>query len=348
MNDPKTILVTGGAGFFGSIIKKELIAKGHTVVSIDLEKDDFAHPNFTTIQGDIRDMKLMERIATEHKFDAILHYAAILAHAVKDKNFLWTSNVDGTRNVAEIAKRFHIPKVVFTSSNCLWGERFDRPVVEDDTPRPVEIYGSSKLEGEKVLLEYAGDFDSIIIRCPTIVDAGRLGLLAILFEFIDEGRKVWVVGGGQNRYQFIFAQDLVAACIRAIDHNKGTVLNIGSDDVPTFVEAYDYVIQKAGTNARVANFPRALAIPAMKLAYALKLSPLGPYQYKMIAEDFVFDTSKIKSELGWKPTLTNPEMLYRAYQYYHDNLHDIHNRKDVSAHNQAAKMGIIRLLKWMS
>ena len=189
-----------------------------------------------------------------------------MAHAVKDKNFLWTSNVDGTRNVAETAKRFRIPKVIFTSSNCLWGESFDRPVMEDDEPHPVEIYGQSKWKCEKILLKYKDYFKAVIIRCPTIIDAGRLGLLAILFEFINEGRRVWVVDGGNNRYQFIFAQDLADALIKALNYKKTAIFNIGSDNVPTFEEAYSFVIKKAKTNARIANLPRSITIPIMKLA----------------------------------------------------------------------------------
>jgi UDP-glucose 4-epimerase len=348
MQNQKKILLTGGAGFFGDIVKKALVDNGFRVVSIDLEKDGFVHEHFTAIQGDIRDLKLLKKIASEESFDAIFHVAAMLAHAVKEKNVLWTSNVDGTRNIAEIAKCFKIPKVVFSSSNCLWGESFDRPVREDDTPRPVEVYGQSKWEGEKILQQYQDRFHTVIFRCPTIIDAGRLGLLAILFEFIDEGRKVWVIGGGKNRYQFIFAQDLANAFMKALNYHKSAVFNIGSDNVPTFAEAYTYVIRKAGTNARVAPLPRGVTLGAMKFAYALKLSPLGPYHYKMIAESFVFDTSKIKQELSWQPTLTNEEMLCQAYQYYHDHINDIQHRTDVSAHKQAAKMGVIRLLKWIS
>lgn len=86
----------------------------------------------------------------------------------------------------------------------------------------------------------------------------------------------------------------------------------------------------------------------MKLAYFLKISPLGPYQYKMIAEDFVFDTSKIKMKLNWKPTLKNEEMLYKSYKYFHDNRKIINKIADVAAHKRPAKMGIIRLLKWLS
>jgi len=344
----KTVLITGGAGFFGGLLKQALLDRGYTCVSIDLEKDDASHNNLTAVQGDIRDMTLMRRLFERYKFDTVFHLAAILAHAVKDKHFLWTSNVDGTKNVAELSKEHKVKSIVFTSSNCLWAQNFHRPVTEEDVPNPVEIYGKSKLEGEKILKLYSDSVNTVILRCPTIIDSGRLGLLAILFEFIDEGRKVWVVGGGKNRYQFIYAQDLIEACVKAADYGKSDIFNIGSENVKSFREVYDYVIAKAETRARVTSLPKRLSIFGMKLAHTLKISPLGPYQYKMIAEDFEFDISKIKKELNWTPTVTNEEMLYKSYKYYHDCRKEIYNRKDVSAHKQPAKMGIIRLLKWLS
>jgi nucleoside-diphosphate-sugar epimerase len=220
-------------------------------------------------------------------------------------------------------------------------------VREDDTPEPVEIYGRSKAAAEKALSEFP-DLNVVTIRCPTIIDSGRLGLLAILFEFIREGRKVWVVGDGSNRYQFIYAPDLVDACLRGMNYGKTNLFNIGSDNVNTLQGVYEAVVAKAGTRSRVAHLPKAPTLAAMQLAYKLKVSPLGPYHYKMIAEDFIFDTTRIKQELGWQPTLTNEGMLTLAYEYYAKNLREIAARKDVSAHNQAAEMGIIRLLKWIS
>ena len=86
----------------------------------------------------------------------------------------------------------------------------------------------------------------------------------------------------------------------------------------------------------------------MKLAHKLNVSPLGPYHYQMIAESFVFDTTRIKERLGWKPTLTNEEMLLRAYTYYSQNRSEIHGRTDASAHRKPASMGVIRILKWIS
>jgi UDP-glucose 4-epimerase len=188
----------------------------------------------------------------------------------------------------------------------------------------------------------------VVIRCPTILDFGRLGLLSILFEFIDEGRRVWTVGGGKNRYQFIYAKDLANACELGLEFPDSEIFGIGSDDVKSLAEVYKYVVRQAGSKSSVSALPLKLTLAAMRIAYHLGISPLEPYHHKMIAEDFLFDTTKIKSKLGWRPTLTNEQMLWRAYQYYSQNRREIEARTNVSAHRQAAKMGVIRLLKWVS
>ena len=344
----KTVLVTGGSGFFGGILKRRLLDSGISVVNIDLQKDEDVSPGLISVQGDIRNRALMERVFAENRFDTVFHCAAILAHAVKDKNFLWTSNVDGTRVVADCARKSGVNSIVFTSSNCLWGKGYDRPLTEEEPPAPIELYGHSKWEGEKILNEYRADLNVFNIRCPTILDFGRLGLLAILFEFIAEGRKVWTVGAGTNRYQFIYARDLADACIRSAAHSRSEVFNIGSDDVKPLRDVYQYVIERAGTGAKLTALPKSPTLLGMRIAHHLNISPLGPYHYKMIAENFLFDTAKIKSQLGWRPTMTNEEMLHRAYEYYCENRNEIAGRKNVSAHRQAANMGVIRLLKWIS
>jgi nucleoside-diphosphate-sugar epimerase len=343
-----TFLITGSAGFFGGLLKRRLLAEGASCVGLDLQPDEDRHANLTAVQGDVRDRDLLVRLGRQHRFDAVFHCAAMLAHAVKDERLLWTSNVDGTRAVADACRELGVRKLVFTSTNCLWAKNFGRPVTEEDAPDPVEIYGRSKWEAEKILKAYAADLDVVTLRTPTITDAGRLGLLAILFEFIDEDRKVWVVGGGRNAYQFIYAQDLATACIAGLRYGGSRVFNVGSDGVKPMRDVYQAVIRRAGSKSRVASLPKGPAIAAMKVAHALRISPLGPYQYRMIAEDFVFDTSRAKRELGWAPTLNNEEMLFRAYDYYRQNRRDIEARTGVSAHRQAAPMGVIRLLKWLS
>jgi UDP-glucose 4-epimerase len=346
------VLVTGASGFFGGVLKRRLLAEGFAVTNIDLVRDEDAGAvGLTSVQGDIRDAGLLKRTFAEHKFGAVFHCAAMLAHDVKDDTLLWTSNVDGTRRVAEAALAAGVTRFVNISTNCLWAEGFGRPVTEADVPAPVELYGRSKLQAEReleTLREKHPELRVVTLRCPTIIDSGRLGLLAILFEFIEDGKKVWVVGDGSSRYQFIYAQDLATACLMCLNYENSNLFHIGSEKVPTMRAMYKSVIGAAGSKSRVASLPRGPAVGVMKLAHTLGVSPLGPYHYRMIAESFVFDTQRIRAELGWKPTLTNEEMMLRAFSYYSENRRAIHARTDVSAHSKAAPMGIIRLLKWMS
>jgi len=351
LNHSKEVLITGASGFFGGVLKRRLLAEGFRVTNIDLVADEDRHPALTSIQGDVRDAALLARTFAEHTFQGVFHCAAMLAHDVQDETLLWTSNVDGTRLVAEAALAAAVTKFVFISSNCLWGENLGSAVTEDQPPAPIELYGRSKLAGEQELEKLVAshpELQAIVLRCPTIMDSGRLGLLAILFEFIDDGKKVWVVGDGSNRYQFIYAQDLATACLQCLDYPKANLFHIGSDHVPTMREMYETVIRAAGSRSRVASLPKAPTIAMMQLAHTLHLSPLGPYHYRMIAESFVFDTARIRRELGWQPTLTNEEMMLHALNYYRENRQAIHARTDVSAHSKAAPMGIIRLLKWLS
>ncbi len=344
----KTVLITGGAGFFGSILKKELLKLGYLCVSIDIESDKYQHENFIPILGDIRDNSLLKSVFEKYKFDAIFHCAAFLAHVKKDLKNLWSSNVNGTENVVNFAKEYNVKKIIFISTNCLWGQGFNKLVKEDENPNPIEIYGKSKLEAEKILLSAKDKINVVIFRCPTIIDEERLGLLGILFEFIEENRKIWMVGDGKNRYQFIYAKDLSTSCIKALNYDKTDIFNIGSDDVKSFNEIYEYVIKKSNSKSKLVHMPKTFMKIGMKIAYMFGVSPLGPYQYKMICENFIFDTTKIKCELGFKPTLKNEEMLLKAYEYYKKNKEEILKRKNVSAHRQVAKMGIIKLIKMFS
>ena len=385
----QNVLVTGGSGFFGSILKRRLLAEGHSVVNIDLEQDDDRHERLTSIRGDIRDRGLVQQLFTEHRFEAVYHCAAQLAHGAKvDEQLLWTSNVDGTRILAEAAAAAGCRPFVFISSNCLWAEDLGHPVHETrDLPAPVELYGRSKLAGEELLKTFgredgSGPLDVVTLRCPTIMEAGRLGLLAILYEFIDDAKTVWVVGDGGNRYQFIYADDLANACLLAARYaadGHSDLFHIGSDDVRSMRDVYEAVIAQAAAEpasslssrpesapfadaverpasaprrsartSRVRSLPKAPTLALMQLAHKLRLSPLGPYHYKMIASNFVFDTSRIKEKLGWRPTLTNEQMLLRAYAYYREHRKEIAARTGVSAHRRPASMGIIRLLKWLS
>ena len=206
-----SILITGGSGFFGRILSRWLAERGFQCTNIDLlvhnEQDT---PNIRHVQIDVTDAVQVNRVFKNHHFDAVIHCAAMLPLSDTSKTSLWKTNVQGTCNIAQAAADHAVKKLVFTSTSCLWGQPMGRPVTEADTPHPVDIYGESKWEAEKCLEQFRGRFDYVILRIPLIVDAGRMGLLAILFEFIEEGRSVWVVGRGRNRYHFVLASTIKA------------------------------------------------------------------------------------------------------------------------------------------
>lgn len=344
----KNYLITGGAGFFGGILAQEITARGDTCVLVDLLPADKNIPCKRSVVADISDEKRMRELFEQEHFDGVFHVAAILAHDKAQRNILWRSNVDATILLKQLCIKYQVPQLVFLSSNCLWAKNFDYPVSESEPPAPIERYGASKLAAEAVLLEDTSALHSVIIRCPTIIDEGRLGLLTILFDFIREHRRVWLVGKGDNRYQFIYAKDLADACLRAIAYPKSDIFHIGSDQVTSLRETFDYVIKQSGSRSKTTPLPKAPLLFGMRLAHWLGISPLGPYHYRMIANNFVFDTSHLKQSLGWQPTLTNAEMLYKAYHYYQENRQSIQGANQSSIHKRGSKLGIIRLLKWLS
>lgn len=343
-------MVTGGAGFLGSQLCEALAAQGHQVLIVDRVKDEALAKRFAYANIDLRNRDAVMSVFEQHApFDGVFHVAAMLAHAIENKRDLVDSNVAGTRHVVEGAVATKTPHLVYTSSNCVVGKPKKQPVREDDPVKPLEIYGVTKWDGEKVLAQFRDQINVTMIRPPTIMGGGRLGLLSILYEFIHEGRKVWVLGKGTNRYQFIATQDLIDALQRGMTMPGFHLYNIGSDNVPSLRELYQSVIKAAGTKARVASLPKAPAVTAMRALHMLGMSPLGPYHYKMLAEDFVFDTTRIRDELGWRPTKTNTEMLVESYRWYVDHYDEIyHPDGERSAHRQPVKLQALALVKRLS
>jgi nucleoside-diphosphate-sugar epimerase len=345
--EPHRVLVTGSAGYFGGLLAGWLADRGIKVVGLDRLAPPETDPRIVSVRADLRDAEaVLDAFAKEGPFDAVFHCAALMGHEKPDPQDLWDSNVEGTRNVALAAIAHGVRKLVYTSTICVFGREYPHLVGEDEEVCPIEPYGRSKLEGERVLQSLADRLDSDAIRCPTIVSAGRLGLLSILFEFVEEGRRVYLVGDGSNRYGFVYAPDLCEACLLASRAPGSHVYHVGSDRVKTLREVYQGVIDEAGSRSRLASLPEAPAIGTLKLLFKLGLSPLGPYHARLINGTFVFDTTRIKTDLGWKPTRSNDEMLREAYRHYAD--HKPGRAEGLAAHRQTAKMGVLRLVKWLS
>lgn len=343
-------LITGGAGYFGSVLKRKLLEHGHECVSIDLLPDVDPHPLLTSYVLDVTHRDDLEKIFQKHgPFDAVYHSAAQLQLKRNTLEYFDKTNIDSTGYLAELSVKYGVKNFIFISSNCVYG-LINSTLVKEDHPRNAfERYGKSKVASEKILEKYFNQLNVIILRPPTIVGMGRLGILSIVYDFIREHRKVWLVGNGNNRYQFILGEDLAEACRLAATVNHSGIYNIGCDQVPSLNELFADLIAHAKSRSKILHLPQTLAMSVLKIAYHLGISPLGPYNYSMISSSYIGDTQKIKAELNWQPTKSNSQMLIDGYEYYVKNFERIHDKTNqLPGHRKAGWGGVITLLKWFS
>ncbi|OGT35033.1 MAG: hypothetical protein A3F11_07450 [Gammaproteobacteria bacterium RIFCSPHIGHO2_12_FULL_37_14] len=342
-------LITGGSGYFGGELKRSLLKDGHICINVDTQADSDQHPNLIHEQIDISNPEALEAIFKKHApFAAVFHAAAHLQLTRKTYQQFYATNITATRYLAENCVRYQISHLIFISSNCVYGRINGMNITEESPLIPFEEYGKTKVVSEKILQEFSNSLHSICLRPPTIIGEGRMGVLSIVFDFIYEGRKLWLIGSGENRYQFIYSEDLIQACKLAVHYPHSAVFNVGCDHVPTLNELFLNIIQKTNSKTRLFHLSPTFFIPAMKLFFKLGLSPLGPYQYNMIANTYIGDTSKIKRELNWHPTKSNIEIMVDNYNYYIANRIAIKKSKMLTGHRRVGRAGILSLIKWMS
>lgn len=145
-------LVTGGSGYFGSLLVRRLVAAGHEVRVLDLDDADDRPSDVELIRGDIRDAGIVARAVAG--CDVVFNNVAQVPLA-RDEHLLRTVNVDGTALLLREAARAKVGKVVHTSSSAIFGVPASNPVLPSTVPAPIESYGRAKLTAEWACLEAA-------------------------------------------------------------------------------------------------------------------------------------------------------------------------------------------------
>lgn len=342
------VLITGGAGFFGGILKRHLLRHRYHVTSLDSAPDAYRHPHLLRLTGDVRDPWLLNSTFRRARYDAVFHCAAVVPRGACNADDLWTTNVNATRMLAKACAQWSVPKLIFLSSSCLWGGTPGRGIRENDPPSPVDLYGESKLAAEHELCSFSDSVEIVILRSPAIVDRAPRGLLAILFDFIHAGKTLWTIGEASNRCQFVFAEDLLRACTAVLRPGFSDILHIGNPGVKPLRELWQSVIDAARTSAKLRSLPPKPARAALRVASWLGLSSLTPYESRMIADDFFFDTARIRERLGWRPSLSCEQVLVQTYRDFTSRREQSRQRGNLFDWSGTAPAGVIRLLKLVS
>ncbi len=338
-------LVTGGSGFCGLEIVRYLLEAGEKIRLLDQEQ--FPEPSWKVdyFAGDIRQIEDVKKACQGVKI--IIHTAAKVPISKAGKEF-WHVNVDGTRNVLEAALQLGIRKVVHISSSSVQSME-PSPVHELAPFSPVGEYAHSKKDAELVCQEYIQKGLNVdIIRPRTVVGKGRLGIFSILFDWIADGKRIYVLGSGKNRMQFLHSRDLAKGCYLASRSSGSQIYNLGSKKFTTLREDLEALIRFAGTKSRVIGLPISLAAFALRILDLLHLSPLSDWHYKTYHHDFFFNNEHAIKYLKWEPEYGNVEILCEAYQeFINDRAHSPHASYG-HTHRQSLKQGALRILKWLS
>lgn len=342
----KTALVTGGSGYFGEVVARRLKERGYKVRVFDLVDNADRSKDIELITGDIRDAAAIARAC--EGIDVVHHNVAQVPLA-KNKDLFWTVNVDGTRNLLDAVKKAGVKKTVLVSSSAIFGVPPRNPVDDSVQPAPREEYGRAKLAGEDLARERVqrDGLDVSIVRPRTILGHGRLGIFQILFEWVRTGSNVFVLGKGDNRYQFVHADDLCEACVLAGERTGSSTYNVGTDRFGTMRELLEGLVQHAGTKSRVRSLPMRPAVLGMELTSKLGISPLGGYHSLMYGREMFFDLTRTRAELGWAPKFSNHEMICESYDYYVKNRDEILARSNASHHRSPLRQGVLKLLEYV-
>jgi nucleoside-diphosphate-sugar epimerase len=338
-------LVTGGSGFLGNLIARRLAQSGEDVTILDIWEDPQRPKEIRYVHCDIRDR---EGVARAMQGIDVVHHNVALVPLTKSGKTFWDVNVRGSEIAAEEAVKAGVKNFIHMSSSAIYGAP-PCPITSATPLKPIEIYGRGKLAGEQHVERICreGGLPLIVIRPRTILGEGRLGIFQILFDWIREGRNVYVIGDGSNDFQFIHAHDLMDAYMLVLRLGRPGIYNVGTDRFGTLREAIEGVVRHAGTKSKVKSLPVGLSIAALRTLDWLGLSPLAPWHYLTYHKPFHFDMSPLTS-LGWKAKYSNDEMLRESYDWYLANRGKQADSDSFSPHRKPVQERILKWIKAMS
>lgn len=287
-------LVTGGAGFIGVNLVKQLLLDGHQVTVLDnYAAGKFAdrhHTGARYVEGDIRDRALVRSLMTG--MDGVFHLAALprVLYTIEHPEEAHDVNVNGTMIVLSTAKEAGVKRVVFSSSGATYGEKEEAILTEQTPKEPTSPYAVHKLMGEQYCQLFANLYRLETVTLvysnvygPSFDPDGAYAL--VVGKFIDQRKKglaLPICGDGEYYRDYVHVSDVVRANIMAMHSpavGKGEVINI-STGVATSVNELARII--GGETKTVA--PR-----------------VGDLRRTVLAND------KAKSVFGWVPTIYVPE-----------------------------------------
>lgn len=262
-------LVTGGAGFIGSHVADELLAREHSVVTLDDLSGGFRDnvpAGALFVEGSINDGALLSRLFAEHAFDYVFHLAAYAAEGLSHfiRRYNYENNLMGSVNLINLAILHEVKRFVFTSSIAVYG-RNQLPMSEETEPRPEDPYGIAKYAVEldlRAAHELFG-LDYTVFRPHNVYgERQNLGdryrnVVGIFMNQILRGEPLTVFGDGTQTRAFTHVADVAPLIARSVEVEgaRNQVFNVGADQPCSINELAAVVAQALGAEPRIDHQP---------------------------------------------------------------------------------------------
>lgn len=322
----KTVLVTGGAGYIGSHVVKQLGGRGESIVVLDNlstgKKDAVLYGKL--IEGNVGDMALVDNIMQTHEIEAVMHFAAhtIVPESVSNPLKYYSNNTANTRNLLECCQRHGVKHFIFSSTAAVYGV-LESGIASETTPtQPINPYGSSKLMSEGMLrdLSFATDLTHVILRYFNVAGCDsecRIGqntpnatlLIKVASEVAVGKRDALHIFGtdydtpdGTGVRDFIHVEDLASAHLKALDYlrqgGQSRTFNCGYGHGYSVKEVVDAIEQALGHPIKTIEQPRRAGDPPSLIANAKAIKEVLQWQPQFD------DIHKIvKTSLDWERIL---------------------------------------------
>lgn len=308
------ILVTGGAGFIGSHLVRKLRSLNHSVVVID-EFNDFYDPaikranvaefdpEVRVIEGDIRNPGDIESAFETGSLDSIIHIAARagVRPSIRHPQLYVDTNVTGTLNLLEAARKHEVGRFVFASSSSVYGLAKTVPFSEDlPLPQTLSPYAATKLAGEQLCGNYSNLYGirSVCLRFFTVYGPGQRPDLAIhkFTDSIFHGRPIPKFGEGLTRRDYTYIDDIIQGVLGALEYDRGIfdIFNLGESETTTLNELIDVLELTLGRKAIIEQLPEQKGDMPLTCA----------------------DISKAGRFLGYRPTVKIAEGIPKFVAWY--------------------------------
>lgn len=263
------VLVTGGAGFMGSHVADELLAKGHDVVVLDDLSGGFIEnvpEKAIFVEGTITDNELVQRLFLQYRFEHVFHLAAYAAEGLSHfiRSFNYRNNLAGSVNLINAAVNAGTKCFVFTSSIAVYGKN-QLPMLETTTPLPEDPYGVAKYAVEMDLRcahEMFG-MDYVIFRPHNVYgERQNIGdryrnVIGIFINQIMQGKPLTIFGDGQQTRAFSYIADVAPVIARApfVEKARNRVFNVGADQPHSVNHLAEVVCRAMGVEPRILHLP---------------------------------------------------------------------------------------------